>query len=230
MRHLSVMLISGMVTSVVTLAEESAPWKATAPAPRCDTTFDGAVNGDVRHPDKWTNGLPGPTRAACFPDDVKVAQAAGTRQTVPMSGLFARAKARGSGMTSPTANGSCCLGSTCQQTDAFDCRELGGYFLEGVGPCSELVCATGACCTDDTVCNDDGGGGMNEALCGILNGNYLGGAPCDYTDPCQRFRLPQGFEYIELTPGHDAFEHGRPRLNNCGESVFHTTTPAATAT
>ncbi len=57
MRYLPVILIAGLVTSVVTLADKSAPRKTTAPAPMCDTVFDGVAGGDLSDAANWTNGL-----------------------------------------------------------------------------------------------------------------------------------------------------------------------------
>jgi len=191
----------------------------------CDTTYVGPSGGAWQLQVNWTNGLPRPGDVACFPEDHG---RVGSLNPPHWTGVITRVIGGSNdpplavwtypNPPAPTAWGSCCLGSTCMETDAFDCRELGGYFLEGVGPCTELVCATGACCIQDAECLDDGGD-MDESLCDIMNGHYLGGAVCE-NDPCQRFRIPKGFEIVEVTPGMEALEHWYPRLNNCGQIVF----------
>jgi hypothetical protein len=62
---------------------------------------------------------------------------------------------------------------------------------------------------------------MEEELCDIMGGGYLGGAACGVTDPCERFRIPGGFEIVEVTPGMEAFRRRHPRINNCGQIVVH---------
>jgi len=192
----------------------------------CDTTYVGPPGGVWQDRDNWTNGLPRPGNVACFPEDNRAKDAL---NALDSSGVITRVIGGSNdppyrvwtypNPPAPTAWGSCCLESTCMETDAFDCRELGGYFLEGVGPCNELVCATGACCIQDAECLDDYGD-MDKSLCDIMNGDFLGGAVCE-NDPCQRFRIPEGFEIVELTPGWEARMRRRPRINNCGQIVVH---------
>ena len=197
-------------------AQAMDPTAASSTAPTCDTMYIGPPDGASWVQANWTNGIPHPGRVPCFPDYVD--RADGTQQELPTSGPITRP----SNPPPPTATGSCCLASTCVQTDYFDCRQLAGYFLEGVGPCNEFLCASGVCCVGDPpacIGDDGGGGGMDESLCAILSGNYLGGAVCDATEPCQRFRIPEGFEVIDVI-SDDILFHPPPRLNNCGEIVF----------
>ena len=118
------------------------------------------------------------------------------------------------------AVGACCVGTSCVFTDWFDCREMGGYLRRNV-VCTGGTCATGVCCTDQPACTDsqDIGQSMDQSLCTIVGGIYVGGAVCGDTDPCQRSRLPAGFEIVQVHAGFD--RHNTPHMNNCGEVVYH---------
>ncbi|RME40732.1 MAG: hypothetical protein D6788_02730, partial [Planctomycetota bacterium] len=120
--------------------------------------------------------------------------------------------------------GACCVGSTCLVTDAFDCKIQRGYFQPNVVSCTQATCGTGVCCTPvqdvgEVGCND-GGGWMDEPTCAAIGGQYIGGAVCDETDACQRFRIPEGFEIVEAAAPLLGLRHRPPRLNDCGEIVF----------
>jgi hypothetical protein len=58
---------------------------------------------------------------------------------------------------------------------------------------------------------------MDPELCDIIAGSYLGGARCDRADPCERFRLPPGFELVDVN--YAMIQHDVPGLNDCGEIV-----------
>ena len=221
MRPVPVSSIAVLVTACASLAQTSHELSSSRQTRKtCDTTYDGPPGGSFFDAENWTNGLPGPDQVACSPDDQL--RVGSLTPSEPQAGGSDDPR-YGSNPPPPTASGSCCLGSTCLETDAFDCRELDGYFLERVGPCSEFVCDTGVCCKQDAECvDDDGGGGpMDEELCDIMGGSYLGGAACGASDPCERFRIPEGFEITELTPGMEARARRHPRLNNCGQVVVH---------
>jgi len=124
--------------------------------------------------------------------------------------------------------GACCAGPVCVITDQFDCKIIRqGYFREGVVGCFPDTCTPGACCNPSHVCFDStsGIGTIDEPACAAMDGNYLGGAACDDADLCERYRLPLGYETIELTPGMEALKRRHPRMNNCGEVVVQIGTP-----
>jgi hypothetical protein len=206
------LMITALLPAQVSLAGDGSGREAT-----CDTVYVGPPGAPWQLESNWSNGIPGPDTAPCFPSHAGTVGSLLQEDTAPSAVTVAYARP-----ASPTATGSCCLGSSCMETDAFDCRELGGHFLEGVGPCTQFVCDTGVCCKQNPECVDDDGfgGDMDEALCHTVGGDYLGGAACT-EDPCQRYRIPLGFEIIEAAPGTETLEHGVPRINNCGQIVFH---------
>ncbi|UCC31531.1 MAG: hypothetical protein JSU86_04485, partial [Phycisphaerales bacterium] len=220
MRPVLVSSIAVLVTACASLAQtpHELSSKSNERRKTCDTTYDGPLGGSFYAADNWTNGLPSRDQVACLPDDQR--RVGSLNPSEPQAG-GSDDPPYASNPPPPPASGSCCLGSTCMETDAFDCRELDGYFLEGVGPCSEFVCDTGVCCKQDAEClDDDGAGGqMDQDLCDIVVGNYLGGGRCDDTDPCQRYRIPEGYEIIDVSSG--TVVHSKPRINNCGQIVFH---------
>ncbi len=176
----------------------------------CDTTFIGPPGAPWQLAANWSSGIPGDTDTACFPD------AAGASAAAGLGGdLFAPLP----DPPAPTSQGACCLGATCELTDYFDCREASGFFKPGVFFCGPSTCGSGVCCIGESACADDDGVGgvMTPALCGQLGGNYLGSAACGVTDPCQRFRIPEGFEIIDA--GSDDQFRVRPNINNCGQIV-----------
>ncbi len=124
----------------------------------------------------------------------------------------------------PSLWGACCVGSSCIITDAFNCRELGGYHLVGTLICEPEICQTGVCCTSTPECLDESDLGfpVEQQDCDEQGGVFVGGAPaCDATDPCARYRIPEGFETVEVTPGFEPFKRRHPRMNNCGEIAVH---------
>jgi hypothetical protein len=183
-------------------------------SPTCGTMFIGTIDGDWHLVDNWSNGLPRPGVTACFIDEAS----RDARSVAATQGGLGY-----SNPPAPTAIGACCLGSSCMITDYFECQIQGGYFRENQVFCDGGICDTGACCTDTPACADDdgGGGSMDEEVCDIRGGVYLGGALCNNADSCQRFRLPPGYEIVEASAGTEQSQHGVPRLNNCGEIVFH---------
>jgi hypothetical protein len=193
--------------------------------------FLARPGGDFYNASNWSNGIPTETMAACFPSGTNSAAAGGATGNdlgfpLPEPGTVGFV-GTASGTPHPLAIGACCLGSSCLITDYFDCLIQGGYFRENQVFCDDGICDTGACCTDTPACADDDGGGgpMDEKVCDIRGGEYLGGAVCDASDPCQRSRLPQGFEIVIVSIG--SYNHGVPRMNNCGQVVFHRSTTTA---
>ena len=241
MRFFPCMLIVFIIPLPRALGQSTVHSDAVQSRPRCHTTYDPPVDDGAAEIDvNWTNGLPRPGDVACVPADSleegaeKVARLFGDTDNLPFEVRVVvrhvgRASPAGSlavessgGPPSPTTVSACCLGSACVITDYFDCRQQGGYFREGLVNCFPGVCDTGACCTSTAECLDDDGvgGGMDEEQCGFSGGTYLGGAPCD-TDPCERFRIPKGFEIVEAAPGTELLQRLYPRFNNCGNIVFN---------
>ncbi len=180
--------------------------------PTCDTVYLGPLDGDWDVDAFWSTGIPTAEKRGCIPDRAGNAVLSG-----------ANVVGQPDPNIPPTTMGACCLGSSCVENDYFNCRELGGNFVSGVVACTASVCTIGSCCTDAPSCTDDNGAGgaMDDSLCISLGGIFVGGANCDATDPCQRFRIPPGFEIIEVAPGTESQEHGAPALNNCGEIIFY---------
>jgi hypothetical protein len=205
--------------------------------PTCDTTFDGGPGGDWTNVANWTNGIPDAHSVACVPPDaaelagawVGVTRIVDPRIMEGAEGASRKASQAFVGVVNlhpdpppPTTLGVCCLGSNCVEGDYFDCMILGGYFRSDVLDCSLFnPCLTGACCVSDPGCLDLGGGALDEEECDLTHGTYVGGAQCGATDPCQRLRIPQGFEIVEVTPGMEALQRRHPHINNCGEVVVH---------
>ncbi len=234
MRHLLLLTVVGLVAVAESL---DAPLSAPAAMPTCHTTYIGPPGGGLWIQANWTNGIPRAAGVACFPPEAGdlAGRWPGVARIVqppsvgavpsPVPTYVGSGGHMISGPPGPTDLGPCCLGSTCVESDAFDCRVMDGYFRGDIVQCEQQsICMTGACCTGDPpACIDEDGAGdpMDEAFCDILGGDYLGGAQCDATDPCQRFRRPNGFESIEVTPGMENLKRRHPHMNNCGEVVFH---------
>lgn len=122
-----------------------------------------------------------------------------------------------------TSTGACCMGETCVEMFPATCEVQGGYPAPQVTSCSAGLCERGACCIEPDECIDDDGfgGPMDEQLCDILFGTYVGGASCIGQAPCPFQKLPSGYEIIEISPPElNHFQHGRPKINDCGEIVF----------
>jgi hypothetical protein len=211
-RVIACVLYVALVSAILYAADAQNPTEEPARTATCETMYLGPPDGDLAIQASWSAGIPAPGMRGCFPDRAGTAVLWG-----------GSAAGQSDPNTPPTTLGVCCLRSSCVETDYFDCRESGGYFLEGIVACVASVCNTGSCCTDAPSCQDDDGlgGDMDESLCTARDGVFVGGALCDASDPCQRFRIPQGFEILEVAPGTESEEHGAPTLNNCGEVIFY---------
>ena len=249
MTRIAVLCLFGILTAITNVEPPTAQ-------PDCNaanaTTFmppsDPATASwfDTRN---WSNGIPDDNSVACVPPEAadlaevwhgvsRILEPIGWKSNgAPGDTNYAVADVAAASAISysdpppPTTQGVCCLGSDCLETDYFDCQNLGGFFRGDLFDCSLFnPCLTGACCVSDPDCIDQdlGGGSMDEELCDLTDGTYLGGASCNDSDPCQRFRLPEGFEIIDLTPSMHDLRRRHPRLNNCGVVSVHIGTESST--
>jgi hypothetical protein len=106
--------------------------------------------------------------------------------------------------------------------EATPCTEQGGYAVPNVTHCHPDLCATGACCVTPTQCIDSLPIGlpMDEPACDTQGGTYVGGGNCSSGLPCPFQKLPEGYEFLELTGGLQPLNIKLPRINDCGEVIY----------
>ncbi len=188
--------------------------------PICTTTFMGGVSQNAnawKDSQNWTNGIPAAGQVACIPEQF--------REQVQIPDGVAVTYISSKGRVVGEEIGACCVDSTCVGATPSDCENQGGYFVPGVTNCFPATCQTGACCDAQANCVDKNvfNQPMTFTDCNAQNGTYYGGAHCVQGDPCGFQQIPLGFEILDIvTPELQGSEHYWPKINNCGEVIFHT--------